>query len=96
MDDLKKSETELRLVDNLHRHRAEQEALEIYRSNLKMTANQHFKDMLEDCEFAQDKLNDWEIGFVASVGNQLTADVELTTDQISKLKQIWQKATNDD
>lgn len=49
--------------------------------------------MITDCEKRCKGLSDWETKFLASVRLQLTEDARITSTQVTKLEEIWEKAT---
>ena len=51
--------------------------------------------MVEDCEKRNSKLNDWELGFVASMRGLLENNHKLTFRQSDTFDRIWNKATRD-
>jgi len=51
--------------------------------------------MIKDCEARESKLDDWERGFIDSIGNQLAEKEFLTTKQCDKLGEIWERITRD-
>jgi len=52
-----------------------------------------YTQLLEDCEKRSDKLSDWEIGFVDSLGRQIADGRRPTPKQIDTLDTIWERAT---
>lgn len=51
-----------------------------------------YTEMIEDCEKRMDKLSDWETQFLASMRIQLSQG-KISSTQITKLEEIWEKAT---
>jgi hypothetical protein len=49
--------------------------------------------MLEDCEKREDRLNDWERGFVDSLRRQIEDGRRPTPKQIEALDRAWERAT---
>ncbi|AEJ01217.1 hypothetical protein Nit79A3_1385 [Nitrosomonas sp. Is79A3] len=54
--------------------------------------NDHLK-MVEECEFNESLLNDWECDFIDSIRNQIDEGRNLSERQIEKLEDIWEKVT---
>lgn len=52
------------------------------------------EQMIEDCETREDRLSDWERGFVDSVAKQMRDGRSLTAKQIESLDAIWERATS--
>ena len=50
--------------------------------------------LLDDCETREDRLTDWERGFVDSLRKQLENDRRPTEKQIDTLDNIWERATS--
>ena len=50
--------------------------------------------MLADIEKREEKLTDWERGFIDSITNQLGEGKRLTGPQEDKLTKIWQQITD--
>ena len=50
--------------------------------------------MCEDCETREQRLSDYERGFVDSIKAQLAAGRTLTKKQADKLEEIWDRATD--
>lgn len=46
--------------------------------------------MVEDCMKREEKLNDWEIGFIDSIHGR---EANLTQMQLAKLEEIWERVT---
>ncbi len=51
------------------------------------------EQMVDDCEQREDRLSDWERGFIDSVGKQLRDGRALTSKQVEALDAIWERAT---
>jgi len=49
--------------------------------------------MLDDCEKRESRLTDWERNFVDSIRRQLSQDRRLSTKQVERLDEVWEKAT---
>lgn len=49
--------------------------------------------LLEDCEKRSDKLSDWELGFIDSLGRQIADGRRPSPKQIDTLDTIWERAT---
>ena len=52
-----------------------------------------YLQLIEDCEAREDRLTDWERGFVDSIRNQLEASRPLSAKQTERLDAIWEQAT---
>lgn len=53
-------------------------------------------DMVDDCMRRQDKMSEWEQGFIQSIHEQLERGEHLTTragGQVETLEKIWEKVT---
>lgn len=50
-------------------------------------------DMVLDCEKRESKLNDWERGFIDSLGRQLAYGRRLSPKQAERLDEIWERVT---
>jgi hypothetical protein len=50
--------------------------------------------MCEDCETREQRLSDYERGFVDSIKAQLSAGRTLSKKQADKLEEIWDRATD--
>lgn len=48
--------------------------------------------MIDDCEQREQRLTDWERGFVDSLRRQIEQGLRPTQKQIEKLDSIWEKA----
>lgn len=53
--------------------------------------NDH-QQMIADCEAREERLTEWEVGFIDSIGRQI-ADHPLTYTQAAKLESIWDRVT---
>lgn len=51
--------------------------------------NSEHEQMIEDCEKRESRLSDWERGFIDSISKRTS----LTDKQVSRLEEIWNKAT---
>ena len=49
--------------------------------------------LLDDCEKREERLTDWERGFVDSLRRQIEQDRRPTAKQIETLDTIWERAT---
>jgi hypothetical protein len=49
--------------------------------------------MLDDCEKREERLNDWERGFVDSLRKQIEDGRRPSAKQIDTLDSLWEKAT---
>lgn len=49
--------------------------------------------LLDDCEKREERLTDWERGFVDSLRSQLEKDRRPSAKQIDALDGIWERAT---
>lgn len=49
--------------------------------------------LIEDCENHEEKLSDWERGFIDSIGKQLADGRSLTEKQVQCLEKIWERVT---
>ena len=52
-----------------------------------------YLQLIEDCEAREDRLTDWERGFIESIRTRLDAGTSLTTKQIETLDGIWGRIT---
>lgn len=52
-----------------------------------------YVQMLKDCEDRESRLNDWERGFVDSVGKYIENGGSISGPQIETLEKIWERAT---
>ena len=50
--------------------------------------------LLDDCEKREERLSDWERGFVDSLRAQIEKDRRPTVKQIEALDSIWERATS--
>jgi hypothetical protein len=53
-----------------------------------------YLQLITDCENREERLSDWERGFVDSIKSQLAKGKTLSTKQIDRLDEIWEKATS--
>lgn len=51
------------------------------------------EQLIEDCENREEKLSDWERGFIDSIGKQLADGRALTEKQAETLEAIWERVT---
>lgn len=51
------------------------------------------EQMVEDCEQREERLSEWERGFIDSIAKQLRDGRSLTTKQAERLDEIWERAT---
>lgn len=49
--------------------------------------------LLDDCEKREERLTDWERGFVDSMRRQIECGLRPTAKQIERLDEVWEKAT---
>jgi hypothetical protein len=49
--------------------------------------------LLDDCENREERLTDWERGFIDSLRHQIDAGRFLSAKQIDKLDDIWERVT---
>jgi hypothetical protein len=49
--------------------------------------------MIEDCEDREERLTDWERGFIASIKAQIEGCDALTEKQADTLEGIWERVT---
>lgn len=49
--------------------------------------------MIADCEAREDRLTDWERGFIDSLDRQITAGRRPNEKQVDTLDGIWERAT---
>jgi hypothetical protein len=52
-----------------------------------------YQTLLDDCEAREERLTDWERGFVDSLSKQLAQGRRPSPKQIETLDSIWEKAT---
>lgn len=52
-----------------------------------------YQRMLDDCEKREERLSDWERGFIDSLGKQIADGKTPTAKQIEKLDAIWERVT---
>ena len=51
------------------------------------------EQLIEDCEHREEKLSNWERGFIASLGEQISSGRALTDKQVETLEAIWERVT---
>ena len=49
--------------------------------------------LLEDCEQREERLSDWERGFIDSLRSQISQGRRPTPKQVETLDTIWERAT---
>lgn len=49
--------------------------------------------MIEDCENREQRLNDWQRGFIDSIKRQIEEGRPLSKKQAEKLDEVWESAT---
>ena len=52
-----------------------------------------YEQMIDDCEKREERLNDWQRGFIDSIAKQMRDGRTLTKKQIETLDSIWERAT---
>lgn len=52
-----------------------------------------YLQLVTDCEARESRLSEWEIGFLASIRDQLERERPLTVKQTECLERIWERAT---
>ena len=52
-----------------------------------------YLQLIEDCEAREDRLTDWERGFIESIRTRLDAGAGLTMKQTETLDGIWERIT---
>jgi len=52
-----------------------------------------YQTLLDDCEKREERLTDWERGFVDSLGRQLAEGRRPSPKQVETLDGIWERAT---
>jgi hypothetical protein len=55
--------------------------------------NDEYMQLIEDCENREDRLSDWERGFIDSVRRQIEGGGALSEKQAEKLNDVWEQAT---
>lgn len=50
-------------------------------------------EQIGDCENRSEKLSDWELQFIDSIGQQLSKTGSLSSKQLETLDKIWEKVT---
>lgn len=58
-----------------------------------MSDREDHLQLIEDCETREDRLSDWERGFIDSIKSQLEAGKTLTEKQVETLEATWERAT---
>ena len=61
----------------------------------RMTPSDDHPLMVIDCEKRESRMNDWEIGFIKSIQEQIGSGRALTSKQSEILDEIWEKVTAD-
>lgn len=51
------------------------------------------EQMVEDCEARESRLSEWERTFIDSIGKQLRDGRTLSEKQVTRLDEIWERAT---
>jgi hypothetical protein len=49
--------------------------------------------LIEDCETREERLTDWERGFIDSIKAQIVGGRRLSEKQTDRLNEIWERAT---
>ncbi len=52
-----------------------------------------YTTLIEDCEKRSDRLSDWELGFIDSLGRQIADGRRPSQKQIDTLDTVWERAT---
>lgn len=52
-----------------------------------------YLQLVRDCEMREERLSDWERGFVDSIRHKLEEGRDLTPKQIECLDQVWERVT---
>lgn len=60
---------------------------------MKEWQNEYFK-MIDDCEKRESMLSEWDCSFIESIRDKLEHEKPLSSKQIEKLDEIWEKATS--
>jgi len=60
---------------------------------MKEWLNEYFK-MINDCEQRESRLSEWDCNFIESIRDRLEQEKSLSSKQIEKLDEIWEKATS--
>jgi hypothetical protein len=55
--------------------------------------NAEHQQLVDDCEAREQRLSDWERGFVDSMKARLASGRALTDTQASKLEEVWNRVT---
>jgi len=58
-----------------------------------MTDRTEQAQLIEDCETREERLSDWERGFIDSLKQQLEAGRNLSQKQADRLDEIWTSVT---
>ena len=51
------------------------------------------QQLIEDCETREERLTDWERGFIDSIKHRLDDGLRLTPRQLETLTDVWERAT---
>jgi len=54
--------------------------------------NEHML-MIEDCENRESRLSSWERDFISSLKSQILVSRGISTKQVEKLNEVWERAT---
>jgi hypothetical protein len=57
------------------------------------TCNAEHQQLVEDCEAREERLSDWERGFVDSLKHRLASGQSLTPRQAQALDALWERVT---
>ena len=49
--------------------------------------------LIEDCEAREERLSDWERGFIDNIKRQLAGGQGLSRNQTEKLDEVWERVT---
>ena len=49
--------------------------------------------LIDDCERREERLSDWDRGFIDSIKSQIAAGRHPSPKQVEKLDEIWERAT---
>ena len=52
-----------------------------------------YLQQITDCENRESRLSDWDRTFLDSIKRRLEQGIALTTKQIEKLDEVWERAT---
>ncbi len=58
------------------------------------TASDDCRTMIDDCVTREERLSDWQRGFVDSLSRQLDDGKTLTTKQLETLVDVWESVTS--